>query len=155
MPIHSTIPAWKMPWTEKPEWLQSIRSQRIGPTEVTQQAWIVQNSTESQSNIVQCGPQVSEYLYQLLKGVQVKIFMYIKTQLSLGRGPWIFTTIGLHRLCNICLNHSSVKIQLQGRCVRELVDPPKLSNICSQGRSFSHCTSHRMTQEELNCFVKS
>ena len=26
---HSSIPAWRIPWTKKPGWLQSIRSQRL------------------------------------------------------------------------------------------------------------------------------
>ena len=27
---HSSIPAWRIPWTEEPERLQSIGSQRVG-----------------------------------------------------------------------------------------------------------------------------
>ena len=30
MTTHSSIPAWEIPWTEKPGGLQSIRLQRIG-----------------------------------------------------------------------------------------------------------------------------
>ena len=30
MAIHSSILAWKIPWTEEPGRLQSIRSQRVG-----------------------------------------------------------------------------------------------------------------------------
>ena len=30
MEIHSSIPAWKIPWTEEPGELQSMGSQRIG-----------------------------------------------------------------------------------------------------------------------------
>ena len=30
MAIHSSILAWKIPWTEKPEGLQSMGSQRVG-----------------------------------------------------------------------------------------------------------------------------
>ena len=32
---HSSIPAWRMPWTEEPGGLQSMRSQRVGPDWVT------------------------------------------------------------------------------------------------------------------------
>ena len=28
--LHSSILAWKIPWTEEPGWLQSMRSQRVG-----------------------------------------------------------------------------------------------------------------------------
>ena len=78
-----------------------------------------------------------------------------KDTTEVGLGTMNFHNHWSTQPCCICLNHSSVKIQLQGRGVRELVDPPKLSNICSQGRSFSHCTCHCMTQEEPHCFVKS
>ena len=27
MATHSSIPAWRIPWTEKPGWLQSLESQ--------------------------------------------------------------------------------------------------------------------------------
>ena len=30
MATHSSIPAWKIPWTEEPGGLQSMRSQRVG-----------------------------------------------------------------------------------------------------------------------------
>ena len=78
-----------------------------------------------------------------------------KDTTEVGLGTMNFHNHWSTQLCGICLNHSSVKTQLQGSGVRELVDPPKLSSICSQGRSFSHCISHCMTQEELHCFVKS
>ena len=26
---HSSIPAWKIPWTEEPGWLESMESQRV------------------------------------------------------------------------------------------------------------------------------
>ena len=29
MATHSSILAWKIPWTEEPGWLQSMRSQRV------------------------------------------------------------------------------------------------------------------------------
>ena len=29
MATHSSIPAWRIPWTEEPEGLQSMRSQRV------------------------------------------------------------------------------------------------------------------------------
>ena len=37
MAAHSSIPAWRIPWTEKPSGLQSLGSQRVGhdTTEVT------------------------------------------------------------------------------------------------------------------------
>ena len=33
MATHSSILAWRIPWTEKPGGLQSIRSQRVGLSE--------------------------------------------------------------------------------------------------------------------------
>ena len=30
MATHSSTLAWKIPWTEEPDWLQSIGSQRVG-----------------------------------------------------------------------------------------------------------------------------
>ena len=30
MAIHSRIIAWRIPWTEEPDWLQSIESHRVG-----------------------------------------------------------------------------------------------------------------------------
>ena len=37
MATHSSILAWKIPWTEEPGGLQSIRSQRVGHDLVTKQ----------------------------------------------------------------------------------------------------------------------
>ena len=31
MATHSSIPAWRIPWTEEPSGLQPMGSQRIGP----------------------------------------------------------------------------------------------------------------------------
>ena len=33
MATHSNILAWRIPWTEEPGGLQSMGSQRVGPTE--------------------------------------------------------------------------------------------------------------------------
>ena len=30
METHSSIPAWRIPWTEEPGGLQSVKSQRVG-----------------------------------------------------------------------------------------------------------------------------
>ena len=38
MATHSSILAWKIPWTEEPGGLQSIGSQRIGPIERSEPA---------------------------------------------------------------------------------------------------------------------
>ena len=35
MATHSSIPAWRIPWTEEPGGLQSMRSQKIGHYSVT------------------------------------------------------------------------------------------------------------------------
>ena len=40
MATHSSILAWKIPWTEEPGGLLSMRSQRVGHVLVTQQYYI-------------------------------------------------------------------------------------------------------------------
>ena len=35
MVAHSSILAWKIPWTEEPGWLQSMRLQRVGHDRAT------------------------------------------------------------------------------------------------------------------------
>ena len=44
MAIHSSILAWRIPWTEKPGGLQSMGSQRVGVTEVTEHAHMLSDS---------------------------------------------------------------------------------------------------------------
>ena len=41
MATHSSIPAWKIPWIEEPGGLQSTRSQRVGRSWVSPQAWFL------------------------------------------------------------------------------------------------------------------
>ena len=41
MATHSSILAWRIPWTEQPGRLQSQGSQRVGHDWVTKQAWII------------------------------------------------------------------------------------------------------------------
>ena len=38
MAIHSSIPAWRIPWTEEPDGLQSMGPQELDMTEVTYHA---------------------------------------------------------------------------------------------------------------------
>ena len=40
MATYSSIPAWKIPWTEKPGRLRSMRLQRVNTTEVTSHIWL-------------------------------------------------------------------------------------------------------------------
>ena len=37
MATHSSIPAWRIPWTEEPNRLQSVGSQRVGHDRATEQ----------------------------------------------------------------------------------------------------------------------
>ena len=37
MATHSSILAWRIPWTEEPGWLQSMGSQRVGHNQATKQ----------------------------------------------------------------------------------------------------------------------
>ena len=43
MATHSSIPAWRIPWTEELGELQSIGSQRVGQTETTEHALVTLN----------------------------------------------------------------------------------------------------------------
>ena len=42
MPTHSTMLAWEIPWTEKPDGLQSMQWQRVGHNLVTERtiSWV-------------------------------------------------------------------------------------------------------------------
>ena len=45
MATHSSILAWRIPWTEEPGGLQSMGSQRVGRDKVTHtHAWILTHS---------------------------------------------------------------------------------------------------------------
>ena len=46
MATHSSILAWRIPWTEKPGRLQSMRSQRVGHYLVTKTARIKREGKE-------------------------------------------------------------------------------------------------------------
>ena len=46
MAIHSSTLAWKIPWTEEPERLQSMGSQRVGQDRATSN-YYVKNKTDS------------------------------------------------------------------------------------------------------------
>ena len=59
MATHSSILAWRSLWTEEPEWLQSVGSQRVGHDLATEQACIrcceeAQGTCEAMR---QCSPQ--------------------------------------------------------------------------------------------------
>ena len=49
MAIHSTTLAWKIPWTEEPDRLQSMLSQRVGHDSVTSVGKSYQNKETSQA----------------------------------------------------------------------------------------------------------
>ena len=50
MANHSSILAWRIPWTEKPDKLQSIGPQRVGPDWATNTSPIVELSDSSSLN---------------------------------------------------------------------------------------------------------
>ena len=50
MATHSSIIAWRIPWTEEPDGLQSIDSQGVGMTEATEHVQMQGNP-----NLLQCG----------------------------------------------------------------------------------------------------
>ena len=52
MATHSSIHAWRIPWTEEPGRLQSMGSQRVDKTEVTQYACILCTYTFQKVNIL-------------------------------------------------------------------------------------------------------
>ena len=45
MATHSSILAWKIPWTEEPGGLQSTGSQRVGHEKVTENSSVPQNTS--------------------------------------------------------------------------------------------------------------
>ena len=49
MAAHSSILAWKIPWTEEPDGLQSMGSRRVSDTTVHTSSSIVKSETESHS----------------------------------------------------------------------------------------------------------
>ena len=57
---HSSILAWKIPWTEEPGGLQSIGSQRVGHNLVTQLAYCTLNSNTLLSELSQITFQNSQ-----------------------------------------------------------------------------------------------
>ena len=66
MEIHSSVLAWKIPWTEEPERLQSMESQKSDTTEHTgtltlQGQGLIPDWGAKILQAVQCGPQNSHY----------------------------------------------------------------------------------------------
>ena len=47
MPTHSSIPAWRIPWTEEPGRLQSMGSQRVGHDWVTKHTQVFVDQFEN------------------------------------------------------------------------------------------------------------
>ena len=45
MATHSSILAWRIPWTEEPGWLQSIGSHRL-QSDTTEATWHIQRITK-------------------------------------------------------------------------------------------------------------
>ena len=48
MATHSNILAWKVPWTEEPDMLQSMGSQRIGHDGATEHAYAYEKGHQSE-----------------------------------------------------------------------------------------------------------
>ena len=73
MTTHSSILAWKIPWTEQSGGLQCMGSQRVGHHLVTKQqqqvtlGFIIHNVNLSQSSLIspEHGPEKSTHLYLL------------------------------------------------------------------------------------------
>ena len=49
MATHSSILAWRIPWTEEPDELQSLASQRVGQDLVTEQQQLMLNQSGQES----------------------------------------------------------------------------------------------------------
>ena len=56
MATHSSILAWKIPWTGEPGGLQSIGSQRVGNDRATNTSDLCQFSSVTQSCLTLCDP---------------------------------------------------------------------------------------------------
>ena len=66
MATHSSILAWRIPWTEEPDRPWSIRSQRVGPTKVTKQRIWIKNLKKEYMCISEspyCLPETNKTLY--------------------------------------------------------------------------------------------
>ena len=67
MITHSSILAWRIPWTEKPDRLQSMGSQRISRTRLSNFTFtfkIVQNICPSESKLAGCPPYTRVSIFQ-------------------------------------------------------------------------------------------
>ena len=52
MATHSSVLAWKIPWTEEPDGLQSKGSQRVGQTERLKQPTTKQRNIKESADIL-------------------------------------------------------------------------------------------------------
>ena len=54
MATHSSILAWKIPWTEEPGWLQPMGSQRVGHNWPTHRLWALYRTKYSHTWAIWC-----------------------------------------------------------------------------------------------------
>ena len=67
MVTHSGILAWRIPWTEKPDRLQSTGSQRVSQTRLSNFTFtfkIVQNFCPGESKLAGCSPYTRVSIFQ-------------------------------------------------------------------------------------------
>ena len=67
MITHSSILAWRIPWTEKPDRLQSTGSQRVSQTRLSNFTFtfkIVQNFCPGESKLAGCSPYTRVSIFQ-------------------------------------------------------------------------------------------
>ena len=76
MATHSSILAWRIPWTEKPGGLQSIGSQRVRQAEVTQQAG-TQGCSQIKYDSVYKGEINSSYVLSHFLYILLCVFIFV------------------------------------------------------------------------------
>ena len=87
MATHSSILTWKIPWTAKPDWLQSMESQRVGYNQSTEQTY---NKDQRTCNLIMTMrtifPETQGFHFCLLDTWEFCLFVLLKT---LPRGTWV------------------------------------------------------------------
>ena len=87
MATHSSILTWKIPWTAKPDWLQSMESQRAGYNQSTEQTY---NKDQRTCNLIMTMrtifPETQGFHFCFLDTWEFCLFVLSKT---LPRGTWV------------------------------------------------------------------
>ena len=139
MAIHSSTLAWKIPWTEEPGRLQSMRSQRVGHDWVTSLTYLllVQLEPSSQqvprdqqqalikSRVLTSSNHSQPYLNYPCSELLVSMFQKPPTPPSWGPGSSFLA----HSLCYYVSQHWAPKAWFQRMLLSLLLLPPYLPGV--------------------------